>query len=289
MIVRVCLKCRTALRTPWTCTECGYGPKMRNGIPMFAPDLDDRDDAFQPRGFEYLAAVEESHFWFQARARIVLDAIGTHFSTPTSVLEVGCGTGSMLCRLRARFPDADLIGSEIHTQALAVAKRRLPDIELLQADARDIPFSSAFEVIGAFDVIEHITDDRAALQSMYHACRPGGGVVLTVPQHAWLWSSLDDFSRHKRRYTRRELADKLRDAGFRIVALHSFVSLLLPLLLVSRLYDRKAVGFDPLREFSFPALNPILGAVMEIERLTIRMGVRWPAGGSLLAVAVKDH
>ena len=155
-------------------------------------------------------------------------------------------------------------------------------------DARSIPFREEFDLIGAFDVIEHIEEDEAVLSQIHHACKPGGGIIITVPQHPGLWSEVDVFSHHKRRYTKNELVGKVQKAGFEIVEIISFVSLLLPILLLSRLKNESKKEFDSMREFSIPRLlNGILESVMDLERILIRMGIRFPAGGSLLCVGKK--
>ena len=104
----------------------------------------------------------------------------------------------------------------------------MPDAELLEVDARRLPFEAEFDVVGAFDVLEHIEEDERALIEMHAALRPGGGLVVTVPQHPALWSAVDEYSRHVRRYRRSELLTKLRDSGFEVIHWTSFVSLLLP-------------------------------------------------------------
>ena len=86
--------------------------------------------------------------------------------------------------------------------------RRVPDAALMRMAARRIPFDGEFDVVGAFDVIEHIEDDRAVLREMHRAAVPGGGILLTVPQHPFLWSEFDRQARHVRRYTAPELREK---------------------------------------------------------------------------------
>src|SRR4030095_1631809 len=106
--------------------------------------------------------------------------------------------------------------------------------------ARRIPFRGEFDVIGAFDVLEHIKEDEEVLAQMYQATRPRGGVLLTVPQHSFLWSEVDDYSRHVRRYSASELKAKVKRAGFETLRTTSFVSLLLPVMFISRLRQRSA-------------------------------------------------
>src|SRR5262245_14189386 len=202
------------------------------------------------------------------------------------MLEVGCGTGFVLRGVRDAFPHMRLVGGEFFEAGLALAAERVPDAELMRLDARDLPFSEDFDIVGGFDVLEHIDDDQRALAAMYKALRPGGGLVVTVPQHPGLWSAVDEYSHHVRRYRRRELLTKLRICGFDVLRQTSFVSLLLPVLALSRLRFRRTKDFDPLSEFRAPPfVDSALGWVLTAERTLIRSGLSLPAGGSLLVVA----
>jgi SAM-dependent methyltransferase len=177
-----------------------------------------------------------------------------------------------------------VVGSEAHAEGLAFAARRAPGAELMQMDARRIPFREAFDVVAAFDVIEHVEEDEQVLREMFAACRSGGGIMLTVPQHPWLWSERDEFARHVRRYSRAELLRKVAAAGFKRAWSTSFVSLLLPLMAASRRRKR----FSPSGELEVGrAANRLFGAVMAFERKLIAAGVSLPAGGSLLVAAHK--
>ena len=259
----------------------------------FALDLALQNDGFNPDFFAHLAEVEQRHFWFVGRNDILRDVITGHFPSAGRFLEIGCGTGFVLSCIRSAFPQASLSGSDIFTESLAFAAKRVPDAFLFQMDARHIPFHEEFDVIGAFDVLEHIDDDEMVLKQMYQACKPGGGVVLTVPQHRWLWSHVDDFAHHKRRYTRAELVEKAARAGFRAEYATSFVSLLLPLMLASRWLKKSGVDMDEQMEAVGLKVgkltNAVLGAVMRIERRLINLGLSLPFGGSLLLVARKPE
>jgi SAM-dependent methyltransferase len=164
--------------------------------------------------------------------------------------------------------------------------------ELIQGDALHLPYAAEFDVVGAFDVIEHIEDDERVLQQMASAVAPGGGVIITVPQHPFLWSPFDDYSHHCRRYTRRELVRHLLVAGLNVMRVTSFVSLLLPAMLLSRVkLSRGQHGStDPAEEFRIsPLANKVAAAVMHAERVLIRGGMSLPVGGSLLAVATRPR
>ncbi|HEX5477546.1 MAG TPA: methyltransferase domain-containing protein [Burkholderiales bacterium] len=213
-----------------------------------------------------------------------------HFARARSLLEIGCGTGHVLAAIARSGSLPRLAGSEAHAAGLEFAARRVPGAELLQMDARRIPFRDEFDVVGAFDVIEHVAEDEQVLREMFAACRNGGGVVLTVPQHEWLWSRRDEFAGHRRRYRRADLLAKIAAAGFERPWTTSFVTLLLPLMAWSRARERAPGGFDASRELrASGAVNRILGAVMRLERLLISAGLPLPVGGSLLAVAHKPE
>lgn len=236
-----------------------------------------------------MSAAEAKHFWFVGRSRLIVWALRRYFPHARRLLEIGCGTGGVANAVRAAFPRLEMTATEVLVRGLSFAVRKLPGVSLLQMDAHRIPFHAEFDVIGAFDVLEHIDDDRGVLRAMYEGVAPGGGVVLTVPQHQALWSPIDDYGHHRRRYARRELEEKLRDAGFTVVRMTSFLSLLLPLLVAARWRLR---SFDPKVDSELrvsPLLNGVLSGVCSLERTFIRMGVSWPAGGSLLAVAVRPR
>jgi hypothetical protein len=111
---------------------------------------------------------------------------------------------------------------------------------------------------------------------------------LTVPQHQWLWSEIDVEARHQRRYTASDLQAKLKLTGFQIVKSTSFVSLLLPLLVLIRLLSKLKKNSTASSGLGLsPTVDKALAAVMLIERVFIKLGVKFPMGGSRLVVARK--
>ena len=141
---------------------------------------------------------------------------------------------------RAR-PGLQLVGGELFREGLAFAKNQL-SVPLLQMDCGSIPFSNRFDVVGAFDLLEHVDQDESVLKEMFRTIRPGGGLLLTVPQHPSLWSPIEKYSCHKRRYTAHELTKKVEAAGFDIVKRTSFVCFLLPLMAIRRWWSRARAG-----------------------------------------------
>jgi SAM-dependent methyltransferase len=252
---------------------------------VLAPELAAGNSRDADYAFDAIEGAEARHFWFESRRRLVLWALARHCRPARALLEVGCGTGFLLEGVSRAFPEAAVVGADPLLAFLARARERLPGATLLQMDARRIPFRDEFDAVIALDVIEHIDEDEEALREMGQALRSGGRLILTVPQHAWLWSEVDEWSRHRRRYSRRDLLARLRRAGLSPERVTSFSSLVLPLLLLSRKRPRRG-PFDPTAELrTSPALNALLRGPAAMERGLIRAGVSFPAGGSLLVVA----
>jgi SAM-dependent methyltransferase len=286
-----CLRCDERFETDaWSCPACGWAPQWSGNVPLFAPALDSVREGFDPRYFENLWGLESGSFWFRSRNRLILWAIERFFGKAGSMLEIGCGTGFVLAAIEAAQPRLTLHGSEVHTAGLGFTARRLQRARLLQMDARNIPYDGEFDLIGAFDVLEHIEEDESVLREASRALKPGGGLLLTVPQHRFLWSAADDYTYHKRRYTRGELVSKVERAGFSVVLCTSFVSLLMPFLIGSRLTRRSTADFDPEAEFRIPAfVNVLFERAMGVEHALIKAGLRLPFGGSLLLAATRQE
>ena len=288
--MRICLQCRRTLEIDgWKCPHCGWQPDSQNGLLVFSPEFS-ADSADYPHAvFQILAELEGKHFWFRSRSLLLMWALDHYFPHAETFLEVGCGTGFVLSGMRSAFPSMRLVGGDVATDGLLVAKQRNPDVPLFQMDARSIPFQEEFDVVGAFDLLEHVEDDEQVVSEIFRAVASGGGLIVSVPQHQFLWSHVDEMAFHKRRYSKDELVRKIEKAGFRIKRVTSFVSLLMPLLFVSRiLRPNKRQHNDPISELKLGDFSNFFGAlVMGLERSAIKRGFSFPFGGSLFLVAGK--
>ena len=273
----------------WTCPRCGYRPALRDGTYQFAEGEPlDAPAGFKPEYFARLAGIEETNFWFRARNELIQWALRDYFPNAKSFFEVGCGTGFVLAGIGENFPEMRLAGSEIFAEGLVFTRARVPKAELYLMDARCTVFECEFDVVGTFDVLEHLVEDERALAQMFNAARPGGGLLVTVPQHRFLWSASDQYAMHQRRYSRAELREKVQSAGFQIERITSFNSLLLPLMIWSRMRRRRDRDFQPWRELELsPALSKTLESILKLERMVITQGISFPAGGSLLLIGRK--
>jgi SAM-dependent methyltransferase len=278
----------------WSCAACGWRPERRHGVPLLAPELADQISGFDPASFSSLEQFEDGHFWFEPRNRLIRGLADRFFPDRRSYMEIGCGTGFVLRAFAGDPRLTRIVGSELQPAGLQAARRRTGDqVELVQMDARALPARNAFDLIGAYDVIEHIAEDVRVLAEMHAAVRPGGGIILTVPQHPSLWSATDEAAHHVRRYRRGEMEAKAQGVGFEIVFSTSYTSLLLPLMAMSRLSARRSPGRaarddvngDEMRPGK--QLNALLRGVLALEVSASLKGVRWPAGGSRVVVARK--
>lgn len=288
--MKICPRCQHHFNQPdWHCPSCNYTPPILDGHLSFAPKLAASSEGFEASAFPILAKLEAKNFWFRSRNRLIIYSLKHYFPHAQRFLEIGCGTGFVLQGIEKHLPYLTSWGSEIFTTGLEFATQRLSKTTLFQMDARHIPFVEEFDIIGAFDVLEHISEDKEAISQMYRAIRVGGGIILTVPQHPWLWSQADSYAHHVRRYVKHDLIGKLEGAGFKIIRVTSFVSLLLPLMLISRLNQRSSTDYDPSSELKISGtLNYLLERILDLERWFIELGFSFPLGGSLLLIAYKQ-
>jgi SAM-dependent methyltransferase len=271
----------------WQCSICGHVVAQEHGIAMFAPALANTISGFDSDFFDELAGLEADYFWFIARNELIVGLANKYFPDARRFLEIGCGNGAVLHAIARSRAWKRLVGSELQPSGLANAIKRLPSgVEFVQMDARDIPAVGAFDLTGAFDVIEHIADDKAVLRALRAATQPGGGIIIAVPQHPWLWSRADDLGHHQRRYRRGELEAKLVGSGFEVLFSSSFTAVLLPLMAASRLKrGRREVDEDIYHEFRLnPHVNRLLTTILRAEVGMTLAGWKWPAGGSRIVV-----
>ena len=157
----------------------------------------------------------QSSFWVNSRNRLFKHFVQKNISPTgnTKFLEIGCGTGDFIKHI-VQNENLDITGSEIYLKGLLYAKKNLPNVNFIQFDITQGVLGDEFDIIVAFDVLEHIEDDVAALSNICEMLNKEGCLILTVPQHMFLWSNLDEIVKHKRRYSRRELVKKLQSSRY---------------------------------------------------------------------------
>lgn len=243
----------------------------------------------EPQLYSDFARLEDSHWWFVGRKRILREVLRLHVpGTTARILDVGCGTGGML-QMLAEFGRAE--GLDSSAQGLALCRDRLgPEVQLHLGQLPDgIPAGRTYNLVTAFDVLEHIPDVVEALVAVRRALAPGGTLVCTVPAYQFLWSEHDDANHHQRRYTKRLLLEHLHAAGFEAGYTSYFnAGLLAPIALVrfaQKLLRRQGPpGQHSDLEEVPPLVNRALTAFFSAERWVVPR-LPFPCGVSLLAVA----
>jgi SAM-dependent methyltransferase len=256
---------------------------------------------YDARFFARFAEVEETHFWFAARRRIVaplLAQAAAELPPGSPVVEIGCGTGGMLSLLAEVCGPKRVVGLDLFLEGLALARARHP-VHLVQGDLQQSPFRPA-GLLCMFDVLEHLTADEEVLRDLYGLLAPGGRLLLTVPAWPALWSYYDEAQCHRRRYRPAELATKLRAAGFTVEYLSPMLSGMLPPILLKRVVaplagrlrrgaprPRPSIAERALADLLPPPapVNALLARLLAWERPLVARRLRVPAGTSLLALA----
>lgn len=242
----------------------------------------------QQHTYAIMRRVEESHWWFVGRRRIIRSFIERLFQNDAKgekqvhILDVGCGTGANL-EMLSEFGTAE--GVDVSPEALSFCQARgLENVKLGAAEA--LPYDdNSFDLVTGLDVVEHLDDDLAGLKEMRRVLRRDGRSVLFVPAFMFLWGVQDDISNHRRRYTLKELKQVVREAGFEVErATYVNISFFTPILL-GRLLMR-ATGLRPESEnnITIGFLNGVLGKLFAAERVPLRY-LNFPFGVSIICVA----
>jgi SAM-dependent methyltransferase len=222
---------------------------------------------------EATTAVEDRHWWYRERRAIIAGQL-RRLGPPGWAVEIGAAGGGNSLVLREH--GWRVLATEYLDAGVRVARGR--GLAAVRADARALPVASgAFDLLVAFDVLEHIDEDHLAAAEMFRVLRPGGTALVAVPADMALWSAHDVASGHFRRYTRTGLAELLGKGGLRIDAMWSWNVLLRPVVALRR---RSSQGSDVTRPH--PLVNAALGAVVRAERY---LPVRSLPGVSLMVRA----
>jgi len=236
--------------------------------------------------YPILYEVEQSHWWYIGRRRIIagfVDAICRQVTDRRPrILDVGCGTGANLLML-SKYGDAE--GVDVSEDALAFCRARGLDQVKLGA-GEELPYEDGtFDLVTAFDVVEHMDDDFAGVTEMRRVLRPGGRVLLFVPTFMFLWGLQDEVSNHRRRYRLPELRRVLEQAGFEIErSTYANITFFMPILLVRKLMRLTGIKTATENSINVPALNGVLGKILGAESTVLRY-INLPFGVSGLCVA----
>lgn len=231
-------------------------------------------------GSASIAAPE--YWWYRARADLLRTALGGYVGDAAQVLDVGSADG----------PSVGWLQATGRRTALDIDPRGLGPGGVC-GSALELPFrSGCFDVVAAFDVLEHCEPESVALAELARVLAPGGRLLLSVPAYQWAWSDFDEENGHHRRYTRRRLVRAVEGAGLQVERTTYAFTSVFPLFAGERLLRRlrRRSTEAPADIVSLPEVSPLVERVLirltRLDRALLRTR-DLPFGSSVLLAASK--
>lgn len=248
---------------------------------------------YPEEAFKLLFDIEDKHFWFWGRNRLILSLLRKFYRKDKNrlFLEIGCGTGVVSSFLEKKGYRVE--GIDMYYKGLKYASKRMSGL-LYCGDVFKAKLPKKYSAIGLFDVLEHIEDDVSFLKKSLKVLKSGGYVFITVPANMGLWSAVDEASGHKRRYSLKTMRSLLVKSGLKPVYLTYYNSIIFFPQFVFRkiLFNNKIIKKNKIKilgeGLKIPpgAINILLKTVMFIESKLIP-GLSLPFGSSIIIVAQK--
>jgi SAM-dependent methyltransferase len=242
----------------------------------------------QVEGFRVTRDFEQGHWWFRSRRdliRLQVAKAATELGFPSKrlrLLDFGCGTGFNL-DLLSEF--GEVSGADRFRPEHEAFRRQHP-FPMLDVERDLQAHRGEFDLVTAFDVLEHLDDDVAGLRQLSDLLTHDGAMVLTVPAYRWLWGGEDIISEHRRRYTSTELQRCCVAAGLKVEFVSYFNLSILPMM-TSVIWGRRLLtpNAKPQSSLSTPPswLNETLYRLTSGEAAMVgNETVRMPAGASII-------
>jgi SAM-dependent methyltransferase len=238
--------------------------------------------------YDVESEVENFHWWFVVRRKLLKSILSSiSIQKKAITLDIGCGTGSNLKALVSA--GLDVIGLDQSIYALTLVKEK-GDYSLMAGDLNKLPLKTkSVGLIIAMDIFEHLQEDMVGIHESYRVLGEGGILIVTVPAFKFLWGIQDIVTGHKRRYSRREIMNKLKAAGFDILKSSYFnFFLFFPILIARRVIQLLGLKIRSENEVNSPLLNHILKAVFSLEPYLLKY-FSFPIGVSILCIGRKNE
>lgn len=288
----ICPVCKTEITIDSNtihCSSCSHCIEKIDGIWIFNPEITTDHDDYNADYLPLLFEFEEKHFWFSQRRNIIKYFINKYVQKNSSFIEIGAGT----CNISRMLNDEGFNVSvgDIHKNGLEIAKS-FNIKNLYQFDLYKPPFNNHFDVLGLFDVLEHLEEEEEAITNIRKILNNKGLLILTVPAHMWLWNQFDEIARHKRRYSLSDLKKLLSNNCFNVLEAKNFFVSIIPLLLVRKILHNK-LNYEPDEKILDsnlkinPLVNSILGFVGFLEFKILKY-LPCKIGGSIIIIAQKE-
>jgi SAM-dependent methyltransferase len=243
-----------------------------------------------PEEYDIMYRAEQHHWWYQGMQRITQAVLNRwyHQRSHLRILDAGCGTGAGMTSYLANY--GQVIGFDFAAEALKYCVLRGAS-RIVQASVMHLPFSSSsFDLVVSFDVLceRAVPDDVPAIREFARVLVPGGRTLLRLPSYNWLRGRHDEAVHVRHRYTRRDISQRLRQAGFIVEHLSYANTFLFPVALVKRLFEHLWPRRDGHSDLTLGVgpFNGLLAAILSAEApLVARKGL--PFGLTVVAVGRK--
>jgi len=282
----ICHKCSNNImreEEKYICSSCKEEYPIIQNVPYFNKDINSQEYNFNEYTIEIdkIADAELDHFWFESRRNLILQVFNKYISKKDKIIEIGAGTGSVARMLNENGYDLSI--GEIHEHGIKYAlENNQANLPIYQFDIMKNPFKNHFDVVGLFDVLEHIKDDELAIKHIYTMLNDSGKIIITVPAHMWLWCEDDEVSNHYKRYELDSLKELLKQEGFSIkYATNFFISIIPLLYLRTKSSSSAKIKINPI-------INIILSTISNIENKFLNL-ISSKIGGSIIIVAEKNN
>lgn len=245
----------------------------------------------QQHTYAIMDRVEDSHWWFVGRRAILetflrqiadkLEPAEVESQDALRIVDVGCGTGANL-EMLSQFGKAE--GVDVSDDALEFCRRK--GLTVQKGLAETLPYADeTFDISTALDVIEHLDDDIAGLKEMHRVTKTGGYTLIFVPAFMWLWGVQDDISNHRIRYTKKQIVERVENAGFKIErATYANFTFFAPILGGRTLMKLTGIKPESENNVNISALNGVFGKLFSAESFWLNK-LNFPFGVSIVLVA----
>ena len=224
---------------------------------------------------------DPTYWWYRARSQLLETMHGPFLGTPERVLDVGSADGPSVGWMTGPYLRVTL---DLHAAGLAPGRS-------VRGQATALPFASdTFDVVSAFDVVEHCLDDQLVVTELVRVLAPGGHLLLSVPAYQWAWSEHDVRAGHHRRYTRPQIRSLVASTGVRIERASYAFAAVFPFFLAERAGRRFRRG-----SATGPRLTPVSAPLEKVLLRLCSMESRYLRrfdlgfGSSVLVAATKPH
>lgn len=238
--------------------------------------------------YKHIFETEDTFWWYVGIHSLVEKTLKKYIRSENPfLLDAGCGTGGNLMTLQ-NYGRA--FGIDLSSDALQFCNKSRGLKNLVHGSLERLPFrSDSFDAVISIDVLYHlwVKNDEVALNELNRVLKPGGVLILQSAAFEWLRGQHDKVVFTRKRYTKKEIVERLAKTGFTVKLATYRNTLLFPFIFLSRLFEQKKQ--TPSSDVTVPAawINAVLQTIMKLENFLLQI-FRFPIGSSIYAIAIKE-